>query len=121
MPNRLVWCDIPCTDLARATRFSSAVLGAEVAKAMNFPGLSVTVLPHDAGGVSGCIFANAKDKPGETGPLVYLSCEGRLDEAVAAVEPAGGKVLKTPHTIGPYGTRAIILDSEGNRIALHTS
>ena len=39
---------------------------------------------------------------------------------VAAVGPNGGKVLQPKHPIGPYGSRAVVLDSEGNRIALHS-
>ena len=38
----------------------------------------------------------------------------------ASVELNGGKILKTRHSIGPHGFRAIVLDSEGNRIALHS-
>jgi hypothetical protein len=52
--------------------------------------------------------------------LIYLNCDGRLDAAIAAVEANGGKVLKPKHPIGPYGFRAVILDSEGNRLALHS-
>jgi uncharacterized protein len=33
----------------------------------------------------------------------------------------GGKVVKPVHSIGPHGFRAVILDSEGNRIALHST
>jgi len=29
-------------------------------------------------------------------------------------------VLQPKHPIGPYGFRAVVLDSEGNRIALHS-
>jgi uncharacterized protein len=29
-------------------------------------------------------------------------------------------VLNPTHAIGPHGFRAIILDSEGNRVALHS-
>jgi predicted enzyme related to lactoylglutathione lyase len=43
-----------------------------------------------------------------------------LDQAIAAVEANGGKVLQPKHPIGPYVHRAIILDSEGNRMALHS-
>jgi len=60
------------------------------------------------------------NKPSEHGPLVYLSVEGRLDDAVRAVQKGRGKVLKDKHPIGPYGFRAVIRDSEGNRIALHS-
>ena len=70
--------------------------------------------------VSGCLFVNEGERPSATGALVYLNAEGRLDDAVAAVEPNGGKVLQAKHSIGPHGFRALILDSEGNRIALHS-
>jgi len=54
------------------------------------------------------------------GSIGYLNAKGRLDEAIAAVEPNSGRVLVPKHAIGPYGYRAIILDSEGNRVALHS-
>jgi predicted enzyme related to lactoylglutathione lyase len=47
--------------------------------------------------------------------------EGRLDDAVKAVRGNGGKVLQKKQQIGPHGFRAVIVDSEGNRIALHSS
>jgi len=43
-----------------------------------------------------------------------------LDQAIAAVEPNGGKIVEPRHQIGPYGFRAVVIDSEGNRIALHS-
>jgi predicted enzyme related to lactoylglutathione lyase len=36
------------------------------------------------------------------------------------VVPHGGTVLNPSHAIGTHGFRAIILDSEGNRVALHS-
>ena len=54
----------------------------------------------------------------QDGPLIYLNCEGRLDAAIATVETNGGKIAPAAkHQIGPYGFRAVVLDSEGNRIA----
>jgi uncharacterized protein len=32
----------------------------------------------------------------------------------------GGSVIQDTHPIGPHGFRAVVLDSEGNRIALHS-
>jgi predicted enzyme related to lactoylglutathione lyase len=119
MANQLVWCDIPVLDLNRAIRFYSAVLGAEV-KRQEYPGKTLAVLPHFEDGASGCLFTKEGEKPADHGPLVYLSVEGRLDQAVAAVAANGGKVLQPKHAIGPYGFRAVILDSEGNRVALHS-
>jgi len=57
--------------------------------------------------------------PSTAGPLIYLSAEGRLPDAVLAVTANNGQVLQDVHPIGPHGFRAIVLDSEGNRIALH--
>ena len=120
-PNQVVWFDIPVTELDRAVRFYSAVLGAPAQK-QQFSGIHFAVLPHQEGAVSGCLVPadGHKTKPSAHGPLLYLNCEGRLDQAVTAVEANGGKVLEPKHPIGPYGFRAIVLDSEGNRIALHS-
>jgi uncharacterized protein len=117
--NQVVWVDIPVLDLDRAMRFYSAVLGGEVTK-QEFPGMTFALLPSYETDVSGCLFVKDDEKPSSSGLLIYLNAQGRLDEAVAAVEANGGKVLQARHQIGPHGFRAIILDSEGNRLALHS-
>lgn len=121
----LCWTDIPVANLDRAIRFYSAVLGREVRK-MSEGGFDYALLPHEEQNASGCLCVGAdsvgdKNQPSQTGPLIYLSVEGRLDEAVKAVKSNGGKVLREKQEIGPHGFRAIIVDSEGNRIALHSS
>jgi len=60
------------------------------------------------------------NEPSRKGPLVYLSAEGRLDAAIAAAPKNGGNVVSPKQSIGPHGFRAIIIDSEGNKIALHS-
>ena len=60
------------------------------------------------------------NEPSQKGPLVYLSVEGRMDAALAEVEQNNGKAVSPKHSIGPHGFRAIIIDSEGNKIALHS-
>jgi predicted enzyme related to lactoylglutathione lyase len=57
----------------------------------------------------------------EGGVLLYLGVEGRLRDAVVQVRAHGGEVLEDVHPIGPHGHRALVRDSEGNRIALHSS
>jgi predicted enzyme related to lactoylglutathione lyase len=120
MKNQIVWCDIPVSDLDRAIKFYSAVLGQTVSKEshgeMNFG-----LLPHTDGAVGGCLVRTDDAKPSANGPLIYLNCDGRLDNAISAAENSGGKILKPKHQIGPYGYCAVILDSEGNRIALHST
>jgi len=119
MAHQIVWFDIPVLNLDRAIQFYSAVLGAPVKKE-EFPGMTIGILPHQEGEVAGCLYTSEKDRPSDHGPLLYLNCNGRLDEAIATVEPNGGKIVQPKHAIGPYGFRAIVMDSEGNRIALHS-
>src|SRR5713226_8576045 len=120
MANQIVWCDIPVLDLDRAAKFYSAVLGAQVKKEQFPGGMTIGLLPHTDGEVGGCLFTSDDEKPSDKGLLIYLNASGRLDAAIDAVVPNGGKVIKPKHPIGPYGHRAIILDSEGNRVALHS-
>src|SRR5277367_2134152 len=87
--NRVVWFDVPVTDLDRAIRFYSAVLGLAVKKEQ-MPGMEFGILPHADGEVGGCLTPGCghnENKPSLTGPLLYFNCEGRLDEAIAAVTP----------------------------------
>jgi uncharacterized protein len=117
--DQIVWCDIPVKDLDRAIKFYSAVLEAKVEK-HSVPGMTIGLFPHADDGVGGCLVTSDEVAPSAQGPLIYLNCEGRLDAAIGTIEQNGGKVLKPKHPIGPYGFRAVILDSEGNRIALHS-
>ena len=93
MANQVVWVDIPVLDLDRAMRFYSAVLGGEVTK-QEFSGMTFALLPSYETDVSGCLFVKDDEKPSSSGLLIYLNAQGRLDEAVAAVEANGGKVLQ---------------------------
>ena len=119
MANQVVWVDIPVNDLDRATKFYSSVLGAPVKK-QEYSEMAIGLLPGGDTDVTGCLYTSGSERPSDHGPLLYFGCNGRLDQAVAAVVPGGGKVLQAKHAIGPYGFRAIVLDSEGNRIALHS-
>jgi predicted enzyme related to lactoylglutathione lyase len=119
--HQVVWFDIPVRDLERALRFYSAVLGTPLKKEQAGPGTGTAVLPHAEGSIGGCLVLNADARPSESGPLLYLNTHGRLDEALNVVEKHGGKILSTRHSIAPFGFRAIVLDSEGNRIALHST
>ena len=124
MANNVVWLDIPVVDLDRALKFYSAVMGVTVKKE-TFPGpdgkpQAIGLFPHENNDVGACLFTKSDEKPSATGALVYLNAQGRLDDAIAAVVPNGGKILQPKHQIGPYGSRAVILDSEGNRMALHS-
>jgi predicted enzyme related to lactoylglutathione lyase len=118
--SQVVWFDIPCKDLDRAIGFYSAVLGCEIQKE-EAPGFALGILPHGGTAIGGCLVVGTGDNsPSAHGVLIYLNCNGRLDEAIAATASNGGQVLLAKESIGPHGFRAIILDSEGNRVALHS-
>ena len=120
MSNTFVWVDIPVLDLDRAIAFYAAVVGTPVDK-MGGPGFTFGLFKHEGNSVGGCLIEPEDGvAPSLWGPLVYLDASGRLDAAVAAAEANGGKVIKPKHSIAPNGFRAVIADSEGNRVALHS-
>jgi predicted enzyme related to lactoylglutathione lyase len=120
MNNSIVWVDIPVTEVDRAIAFYSAVLGTPVTK-QGGPGFVFGLLPHVPGGVGGCLyFPEGDNAPSRVGPLVYLNVAGRLMPAIEAVLANGGRVLQAIQPIGAHGFRAIVVDCEGNRIALHS-
>lgn len=61
--------------------------------------------------------------PQPDGTLVYLNCQPDLQIVLNTVEPAGGKILQEKKEISSQqhlGLWALILDIEGNRVALHS-
>ncbi len=115
MANRVIWFDVPVEDLSRAIEFYSNVLDIAVEEAHG-----VAVLEHSGNDVAGCLFKSEDEKPSDSGLLLYFNVSGRLDEAMKATEQYGGKILKAKEQIGAHGYRSIVLDSEGNRVALHS-
>jgi predicted enzyme related to lactoylglutathione lyase len=118
LKNRVVWVDIPVANLDRAQKFYAAVLGIAVHKEQ-FGDVSFCVLDHQDGN-GGCLVENAAEVSTK-GALVYLNVDKRIQDAVAKVESNGGSIITPIHAIGPHGFRAVIIDSEGNRIALHST
>lgn len=120
MKNQFVWVDIPVIDLDRAIHFYSKVLGQAIHKE-TMENFSFGVLPHDGAETGGCLVISEDNQPSPQGPLVYLNVDGKLDQAIEAVKRNGGKILQNKQSIGEHGFRVIIVDSEGNRIALHST
>jgi uncharacterized protein len=117
--NLTVWCDIPVADLDRASAFYAATLdiGVDKVEAGDFK-FSVF---HHATGNGGCLVPNQAGISGTGGVLMYMNVDGRIRDAIAQTEKMGGKVVEAVQPIGEHGFRAVILDSEGNRIALHST
>ncbi|BDU74156.1 VOC family protein [Mesoterricola silvestris] len=117
LKNCIVWADIPVKDLDRAAGFYRDVLALGVHREESGP-TPFCVFQHDQGN-GGCLVLQPGDVSA-SGMLTYFNVDGRIREALALVEAKGGHVLQPLHGIGPHGFRAVILDSEGNRIALHS-
>lgn len=117
--NRVVWVDVPVADLDRAASFYAAVLSNTVTK-QAFNGVHFCVLDHEDGN-GGCLVLHPDHIATHSGILVYFNVEGRIRDAVVKAEANGGMVMESVHSMGPHGFRALVLDSEGNRIAVHSS
>ena len=60
------------------------------------------------------------NKPSANGTRVYLSCEGMIDEVIGRIAKAGGKIITPKTQIGDMGWIAMITDTEGNTVGLHS-
>ena len=115
--NRAVWFDIPVSDLDRAIAFYSAVLNIRIDKIAGETPFAV--LEHHNGN-GGCLVVAPSEVSASKGALLYLNVNARLHEALACASKLGGSVVQDIHSFGGNGHRALVLDSEGNRIALHS-
>ncbi len=118
MEHALNWFEIPVTDMERAQRFYGAVLGREIPR-IDQDGSKVGLL-CGGDGVGGAIVKTDGYAPAESGTVVYLQCGQDLSAALGRVEPAGGRVVLPKTNIGPHGFCAQFLDTEGNRVGLHS-
>jgi hypothetical protein len=121
--NMVGWFEIPVENMERAKKFYEAVFRVEISL-QDFEGTKMGWFPADHGkpGASGSLIQN-KDwyKPSKSeGALIYfnsLDVQKELDR----IEPNGGEILQRKTQISPdIGFMAVFLDSEGNRIALHS-
>ncbi|MEK6781662.1 MAG: VOC family protein [Bacteroidota bacterium] len=124
MKNAISWFEIPATDLSRAQKFYEQILGINFIK-MDLPNIKMRIFPiDDAMGIGGSICdSGGFHKPSATeGPLIYLNGNPNVQVILDKVERAGGKILVPKTQISPeFGYMAVILDTEGNRIAFHSS
>lgn len=121
--NAISWFEIPSTDLARATKFYETIFGMTLTP-MDLPNIKMRMFPlEDMMGVGGAIVdSGGFHKPsGTDGPLIYLNGNPDVQIIMNKVEAAGGKIFLPKTEISPeYGSMAIFIDTEGNRIGLHS-
>lgn len=118
MQHALNWFEIPSTDFDRAVGFYSTLLGTPLAK-MEGGNRPVALFPADKDGVGGAVVKDAR-KPSMEGALVFLNARDQMDAMLARVESAGGKVILPRMEIPPNGFIAVVQDTEGNQVGLHS-
>lgn len=124
MNNAISWFEIPATDLTRAQKFYETIFGITLSP-LDLPNIKMRLFPIDdmITGVSGAVVdSGGFHKPSATdGPLIYLNGNPDLQLVLDKVEAAGGKIMVPKTEISPeYGCMAVIIDTEGNRIGLHS-
>lgn len=119
MKNAINWFEIPVTDFIRAKKFYETILGAEITE-MPFPDGKYGILPSDMQGVGGGLAQGEGFVPSDKGTIVYLNGGEDLNLSLNKVEAAGGKIIFPKTSIGENGFMAHFIDTEGNRVALHS-
>jgi predicted enzyme related to lactoylglutathione lyase len=116
-----VWFELPTQDLDRAEAFYRAVLGHPMRRERSPDGsIDMAMFDPPDAEFKGALVKGEHFSPGMQGALVYLSGGADLAVPLARVEPAGGRVVMPKTAIGPYGHIAMFIDSEGNRVGLHS-
>ncbi len=120
--NPVGWFEIYVQDMDRAKKFYEAILHVELMKLESpDPEIEMQAFPMnmEAGGASGALAKMEGCPSGGMGTLVYFSCEDCANEG-SRVEAAGGKICKPKMSIDQYGFIALVNDTEGNMIGLHS-
>lgn len=118
-----VWFELPTIDLDRAQAFYEAVTARSMRREKTPDGameMAIFPAPDGEGCAQGCVIKGEHLRPSQDGTLVYLNGGSDLAEPLARVVPAGGQVLMPKTPIGPHGFIALFLDTEGNRVGLHS-
>ena len=124
MKNAISWFEIPTQDIGRAQKFYEAIFGITMMP-MDMPNIKMRMFPLEdtmtqVGGAlvdsGGFHKASATD-----GPLIYLQANPDVQIILDRVVAAGGSIMVPKTEISPeYGFMAVIIDTEGNRIGLHS-
>jgi predicted enzyme related to lactoylglutathione lyase len=122
--NAISWFEIPTQDIDRAAKFYETIFNVSLIP-LDVQQLKMRIFPIEdpMAGIGGALVYN-KDfyKPSASdGPLIYLNANPDLQNVLNKIEAAGGKIVVPKTQISPeYGYMAVFVDTEGNRVALHS-
>lgn len=119
--NPVGWFEIYVQDMARAKAFYEAVFELTLSPLEGSPDVSMLAFPMqpERYGAPGALVHMAGFPSGGNSVIVYFSCADCAVEAGRAAQ-RGGTVQKPKFSIGPYGFIALVSDTEGNVIGLHS-
>jgi len=124
--NVITWFEIPVSDLDRAQRFYETILDLKMVRKGDGEdeGIFFPADPHvvqaTSGRVTGVLARSGSNRPSDQGTIVYMNASPDIQAVLDRVVPAGGKMVEPKRLFGPVGFIAVIMDSEGNRIGLHS-
>ena len=119
-PNPFRWVEIYVDDMERAKKFYQEVFKTELTQLENpEPEMWAFPMSRDILGAAGALVKVEGFAAGRNSVIPYFGCEECSVEA-ARVEEAGGKIHKRKFSIGQYGFIALVTDTEGNMIGLHS-
>lgn len=123
LKNAISWFEIPATDLARAQKFYEQIFQFEMIP-LELPRTKMRLFPLENMNQIGGAIVESKEfyHPSATdGPLIYLNANPDLQDVLDRVEDAGGVVVVQKTAVSSeHGYIAVFLDSENNRIGLHS-
>ena len=121
MTNAISWFEIPVTNFERAKSFYAKMLDTTITDA-HMPDVKYGMFAHDQdnNGVGGGLIEMEGYTPSSLGVVVYLNGGDDLSVPLSRVEDAGGSIVMPKTDIGENGFMAHVLDTEGNKIALHS-
>jgi predicted enzyme related to lactoylglutathione lyase len=120
--NSINWFEIPVTDLQRAKHFYQVAFSIHM-EDMDMPGMEMSGFPGDMGNgkVSGALVKSDYSIPSPDGILIYMNANPDMADVLQRIESQGGKINMGKTLISPeIGYMASFIDSEGNRIGLHS-
>ena len=119
--NPVGWFEIYVQDMGRARAFYGAVLETELER-LEGPDIEMWAFPMepDRAGAPGALVKMEGFPSGGNRTIVYFTCSDCADEAKRASEN-GGRIYKDKFSIGQYGFIALVFDTEGNMIGLHST
>lgn len=119
--NMINWFEIPVTDFDRARSFYETIFDIEMS-VTSMQGYKMAFFPAFEGKISGAICFGEGYIPSGAGSLLYLNANPDVNLVLDRAIQAGGRII-VPKTLisAEVGYYAFIVDTEGNRIALHSN